>query len=157
MIRPDQIKTIHALKRTLGLTEEVYRDMLKDACSVTSSKDIRSAGEAEQLIRALRALTGATPYPQGKAKYEHLGERPGMATPKQLRMIEAMWADVSFQPSSKAREKALQTLLLDRYRIGGILWIEDSDVQRVVKGLQQMKRLKDAKQAAKQAEKGGKV
>lgn len=53
-IRPVQIQLIHIAKADLGLSDDLYRDMLHGMFQVDSSKDL-SAGQADQLIDEFKA------------------------------------------------------------------------------------------------------
>ena len=140
---PSQLATIHKLKKALGMEDEEYRAMLRDNWHVDSSKALYPA-QADELIQALRRELPTPVHNAGKMKYEHLGHRPGKATPRQLRYIEGMWADVSIYRDQAGRDKALKEFLHNRFQIGDLLWIEEQDVQRVIKALKEMLRQKVA-------------
>lgn len=75
-----------------------------------------------------------------KERYDELGLRDGMATPAQLRKIEAMWMQVSRMPNHTAREKALQGFLKRIVGVQQIEWVEDWMVQKILNAIQHMKR-----------------
>lgn len=149
MISPtvDQIRTIHKLKKAAGLEDTAYRDMLRDNWSVDSSKSL-TPGQADELILGLRKLVGGPVAGAGRFKYENLGPRPGFANPAQLRMIEAMFADVSIHRDQASRDLALQKLLQHRFHIMGVLAIQRVDVQRVVRLLKAMRAQQQPKKEA---------
>lgn len=145
----DQLRVIHGLRRTLGCTDDEYRGMLLDGFNVESSK-LLTDDQARNFILKLRDRLGYAPSgAHGPRKFEHLAGRPGQATPAQLRMLEAMWKDVSKVRSVKDREEAMVALLKNRFGIsGGLAWLERKDVQKVVKLLRVMKADQDKQRAA---------
>jgi len=136
MPHPVQIQKIHILKGKLGMEDADYRAMLNDAYGKDSSKDL-SIGQADELIVSLgRQVEAREAQPR---KYDYLGSRPGMAAPAQLRMIEAMWKDVSVKKTPQERAAALDTFLKDRFHILDIAWMEAKEVQKVVFALRRMR------------------
>jgi len=75
-----------------------------------------------------------------KERYEELGRREGMATPAQLRMIEAMWMDVSRMPNHTAKERALQGFLKRITGVDDLRFLESWMVQKVVRAITAMQR-----------------
>jgi phage gp16-like protein len=150
MIKAIQIKKIHALKNRLGWSDEQYRGylMTEGEGFATSCKDL-SEQEAERLIRQMELaaaakgvweMRGASSVERGASKkYDELGDRPGMATPKQLRMIEAMWAEVSYYRNAEARERALRYFLNHITGVDDLRFVEAWQVRKVVKALQKIK------------------
>ena len=157
-ITPVQIRKIHALKNRLGWSDEQYREylMTEGAGFATSCKDLIE-DEAERLIRKMELAAAAkgvwkrykgdspestaSPVNPGQSpkKYDEFGKRPGMASPKQLRMIEAMWADVSkYKNNSEARERALRYFLHHITGVDRLEFLESRQVQKVIKALQRM-------------------
>ena len=63
--------------------------------------------------------------------------RKGMATARQLRMLEAMWADVSRAGTQAARTAAWKAFLC-RWSIGGMAEIEYWQVSKLVTALKAM-------------------
>lgn len=138
-----QIKKIHALKNRLGWSDEQYREYLMTEGDgfATSCKDL-SETEAEKLIRKMELEAAAKGvwkrYGRGD-KYDALAGREGMASPKQLRMIEAMWKEVSKYRKTEARERALRYFLHRIIRVDDLRFIEAWQVSKVIKALEEMK------------------
>ncbi|MCA0447672.1 MAG: regulatory protein GemA [Bacteroidetes bacterium] len=136
-----QITRIHVGKSVLKLEEVQYRGLLS-GYGVDSSKDL-TYQDANKLIRQLKNLGWHETYKPrrikegedkgyGRAKYHHLKDRdPELATPKQLRMIEGMWRQVS-------REKDDHSLTAFIKRITGvdnIEWISHHHVAQLLKAI----------------------
>ncbi|MGD9642802.1 MAG: phage protein GemA/Gp16 family protein [Elusimicrobiales bacterium] len=136
-ITPAQIKMIHTLKGALGLTDLQYRAAL-ERFHVFSSTQLSEA-QADQFVSELQSLAvQAGKWDRPWNKYQNLAGRKGMATPRQLRMIEAMWADVSRAPNAAAREAAL-LVFLRRFEINGLADIRYYDVRGIVSALTAMR------------------
>jgi len=136
-ITPAQIKRIHALKGALKLTDLQYRAAL-EFHHVFSSKQLTEAQADLFIIELEREAVAGGRWERPWRKYQNLAGRRGMATPRQLRMIEAMWAGVSRAGSAAEREAALN-VFLRRFEIaGGMADIRFYDVRRIVAALRAM-------------------
>lgn len=146
-----QISKIHVLKTQLGLSDEEYGAAL-EGYGVASSKDLHYE-QAEDFIKRLVQLlpkelrnnsvrgsgrTGA----EGNRKYDELGIRWNeelkeyYATPKQLRMLEAMW-----MTSNRVKYKTEAGFLSFVKRITGkesIAWLMMSDVRKIKKAIESL-------------------
>lgn len=101
---------IHILKKELGLSDDEYRDFLFVRFGVRSAKDLSK----KQLGVAISFMGGKTGDP---TRYEKSpGRREGMATPAQLRMITALWHEVSFVQDAQKRSDALDRFLYKRFK-----------------------------------------
>jgi len=141
-IEPTQIQQIKILAKTLGMSDEEYRGMLKEAYGV-SSCTLLLFDQADALISKLRALANADRTPDahgwGKNRYENLrGRSSSFANPAQLRLIEVLWKTVTHTHDPRARAKALDTFLRNRFHILGIMSVQADEVQKVVKTLEAM-------------------
>ena len=61
-----------------------------------------------------------------------------MASPAQLRKIEAMWFDVSYAKDNEARKKGLNTLIKKVTGKDNIMFITHTDVSKVIEALKAM-------------------
>ena len=130
--RTQDYKTIHGLARLLGLNDEAYRDMLNDRYHVRSSKDLNPQ-QRFQLIKELRVQVHGNVQ-----KFNELGKRKFKASPKQLRAIEAMWAQVSRATNSADRRKALNAFCKRLTGVEVITWICKDDAKILFKAIQAM-------------------
>jgi hypothetical protein len=132
-----QIKRIHTLKGAMDLTDMQYRAALEQY-HVFSSKQLTEA-QADQLISEMtNVAVSMGKWSRSYRKYQQLDGRKGMASARQLRMIEAMWADVSRAGTADVREAALKKFLLrfDIRSMGDVRWYE---VRKIVTALNAMK------------------
>ena len=130
--RTQDYKTIHGLARLLGLNDEAYRDMLNDRYHVRSSKELNPQ-QRFQLIKELRVQVHGNVQ-----KFNELGKRKFKASPKQLRAIEAMWAQVSRASTAQDRSKALNAFCKRLTGVEVITWICKDDAKILIKAIQAM-------------------
>ncbi|MFI3301168.1 MAG: phage protein GemA/Gp16 family protein [Candidatus Gastranaerophilales bacterium] len=110
-----QIKRIHILKNLLGLDETLYRDMLA-SFGVCSSKNLTFT-EASIFIEILEEMVQDLEKLNLK-KYDELTNRDeNMATPLQLRKIEALWKHLD---KSENRHKNLRTFIKNKFGVSDI-------------------------------------
>jgi len=142
MITKAQIKKIHTLKKVLGLDDELYREMLS-RFNVSSSKDL-SIKDACTFIDILEVQTiGINKWHRPKQKFDELSDRADMATPAQLRKIEAMWIDFVKMTNGKEVKRniariSLRKLLRRLYHISDLRFLERDKVSKVLKTIQSM-------------------
>lgn len=144
MINKFQIVKIHALKKNLGWDEMTYREFLSTQFAGRTSSKQLNANEAALLIGLMEHMVGRSgAWKPNEKKYDDLKDRGAlMATPKQLRLIEALWAGVSRTTGEKDRGQALNKLLNNKFGIGDIKWIKRSEVNKIVKMLKAMDKVK---------------
>jgi hypothetical protein len=135
-ISPRQIKAIHALTNKLGLEDEAYRDILKTRFGVTTCK-LLSWKQAEELLETFDGGGPTRPARQPK-KYTDMDHRPGFASGAQLRMIDALWNQVSRVEEGEARDKALNAFVNRICHVAGIRMLKAWQVEKIVKALQGM-------------------
>jgi len=125
---------IHALAAMLRLDDCEYRNMLFDLYGKRSSKELTPLQQTE-LIGILQKHLGA----KNGGKWGDLKRaNPIMATPKQLRAVEAMWAKVSRMETAMGREQALLKFCK---RIAGcerLEWLRKADIRKLVKAMEAM-------------------
>jgi phage gp16-like protein len=132
-----QIKQIHTLINVLGLDDELYRDMLA-SFGVCSSKDL-TVTEAQIFIEILNDKVKSTKINCHK-KYDDFYSRDEiMATPPQLRKIEAIWKDISNHTSKKELQKSLRTFLYNRFHISDIRFMTKSRASAIIPILEKIK------------------
>jgi len=140
MATNSQLAKIHIAKKEMGLDDDDYRFFLNRITGKESAK-LLSDREADAVIDEFKRL-GWVPKKRRtqtgdgspkKLKYEDLANRIGMASPKQLRMIEAMW-----MTGSKIREKtptSLRSFLNNKFGISHLRFIEDHQVGKIVRSI----------------------
>lgn len=137
-------RVIHALLSRLNMRDEDYRAMLWDRYEATSSKNL-TARQAKDMVAALHELLPAEereahPVPQiapgTRLRFDRLGDREGMASPRQLRMLEASWVQRSRAEDLSAKQDAFREFLRTRFHIERIEWIPSDQVGRILRAIQ---------------------
>lgn len=141
-ISSQQIRKIKTLQHKLGLSDKEYRNRLAehwvDSCkdlTYDEANDFIEQLVAEAILKSEWKVYSAT----GKKKYDDLGLRKGMASPRQLRMIEAMWKDVSYTHAAGKRQTALRRFLFKIVGVEDLSFLTSNKVQKIVNALEAMK------------------
>lgn len=131
-------------RKQIGIDEDLYREMLSERFNVFSCTQLTEI-QLREFIKILKEnglksgkFKPVKKYSFQKRKYEELGKREGMASPAQLRMIEAIWFEVSNQTSDEARADALNNFLDKHFGVSNIKWIESTMVGKIKKTLEKM-------------------
>lgn len=138
-------RKLHTLKGKLGMSEDDYRAMLAEY-GVDTSKDLAYVEYRELVGRLENTAVAAGVWErleyrkaEPQKRFEDLGRRPGMASPAQLRKIEAMWAAVSRADTTTARRKALDHFLSNRFGVDRVEWLPFETVPKVIRALSAMR------------------
>lgn len=133
---PGQIKRLHALKRALSFDDATYRTVL-ERFGVASSKELSNKAMARLLDHLEgQAVEAGVWQARGDAPAPRL--RPGAASDAQLRLVAALWKQVSRQPSEATRKTALEAFTK---RITGkpkLAWCGQKDIEKLVAALEGM-------------------
>lgn len=136
-----QVRRIHVVAHALGLEDADRKADMQEVYGVDSSPRL-TYSQADTYITHLedraRSQGIAVPPPPLK-RYADLGDRPGMASPAQLRLIEALWAEVSRYKGRDDRHRALCSFLFKRFGRSHPTMIEARQVRQVVAALKTMK------------------
>ncbi|MCG6552921.1 MAG: regulatory protein GemA [Candidatus Magnetominusculus sp. LBB02] len=142
-ITAGQIKKIKTLQRAVGVDDGVYELLVKEySGGRTRSCTGMDYYEAGRLIDHLENIAMKMNIKWQKVnskcdKYKCLADRDDeMATPAQLRMIEAMWKERSYAKDID-KEKMLRRFL-ERFGVSDILFLTKEDVRRVKRALDNM-------------------
>lgn len=134
-----QIKKIHALKNILHLDDDLYLDMLM-SFGVQSSKNLTytEAGIFLEILEEKAVLT--TNWEKRDKKYEELGSRDAdMATPAQLRMIEAVWRDVCYIDTPAFAKQSLRKFIQNKFKIDDIKFLTKKKAVKVIRAISAIK------------------
>lgn len=130
-----QLARIHILKQERQMDDDDYRDFLESRFGVRSSRALTE----QQAFDAIEALGGESKEQYRERFNRDPGRRDGFATPKQLRKIEALWADVSYvKDDVRKQREAFDKFLYRRFKC----WfrsIPQNKVGPIIKTLETMR------------------
>ena len=142
VIKPWQVKRIHVLLGRVGVFDEDYRARLRKDYGVSSCKQL-SSSQAGKLIKNMESIAKGMGIDVGQPRRRREWKRrPGMATPAQLRKIEAMWADVSRQKTPGEKRKALGAFLEKRFGVSDLAFVTHEMPGKIIHTLEVMKKQK---------------
>lgn len=144
-ICPGQLRKLHALRRALGIDEEAYRARLAHF-GVASSKDL-TMRQADALLAQWEALAveqglwTSQPSQTSRAKEQSdLANRTrDMASPAQLRMIQALWKEVSRAVDDEGRKQALNRFCARIVKKDHLRFVTRQDASKLIKALESMR------------------
>lgn len=128
MPTPKQIALIHLAKKHLAMDEDLYRAVLKHHGGVDSAKDLDARG----FTRVMAYFT-ACGFRSNWTK-RTFGARPGMATPRQVELIRALWR----QWSDTDDEAGLNAWLERSFHISALRFLPAGEVGKAITGLKVM-------------------
>lgn len=147
MVDREQLKKIHTLKNAMKMPDDYYRKLIFiNYYPATSSKSL-SFEEAVSFISHLEKMAverGVWKKHEGKQAFERLGYRKEMASPPQLRMISAIWKEVSTFDEDKKRVAGLRTFLLGRFKVSDLRFLDRRAAGKVIAALKGMQQRKSA-------------
>jgi hypothetical protein len=127
-----QMKAMWGAAKRAGVDESVLRDIVESetgARSISKLTTEQAAAVLNRLIPNARRSGGSV------RRFEELKRRPGMATPKQLRKIEAMVAE-RFRAGDKAA--ALREWLKTRFNVADLRFLSRTRASDVIVALEKM-------------------
>jgi len=137
-ITAGQIKKIHSLTGALSIDDDVYRTMLLNRFKVDTCKALssHSAGAFIEELESMALASGVWKKQPGKAqRHNNLQGRTGMASPAQLRKIEAMWAENSRVADSEGRKKALRSFIERIAKVSDLRFLNSEGAVQVLTAL----------------------
>lgn len=140
---PKQRQDLGYMRKLIGFDDDTYYEMMYNRYGVRSSKDLTQS-QITEYINFLRdnAVQAGIFKPRAsfnKYKYNNLANRDKkMASPKQLRKIEAMWLDRTKAKTNEEKAKALKAFILRITGKEGITFVTAVDVKKIINALENM-------------------
>lgn len=129
MLEPSKIKLIHHAIRNLGMTDEDYRIMLRRIGGVESSKALDEAG-FDAVMMELKRLG----FTSSHRVIAFGGERPGMASDRQLDMVRSLWR----QYIGKDDEEGLRQFVEKRFTLSSLRFMDKRAASKIISTLLRM-------------------
>jgi hypothetical protein len=130
-IAQKQISLIHVAKSRLGLSDEVYRDILQKVAGVGSSKELDAAGFVA-VMDYMEQLGFSSP---ARARFNGYGLRRNMATPAQVRYIRGLWEQFT---DGRGTDAALGKWLRNKFGVEALRFIDADLAPKVITALRKM-------------------
>ena len=152
MATKNQLCRIHILKNKLGLSDDVYRGMIAGMFNGRASSKALNGVEAARLAQHMAKLANEPKrhdahFESYVAKWKALGERPGMASPAQLAMIEAIWDSLSDywnRDGHGDRDKALNGFIKKRFdSVERLRFLAHDEAYKITEALKSIQRRKN--------------
>jgi hypothetical protein len=115
------------------MDDSEYRQMLRDNYGKSTSKEL-TPGQQIELVKFLQKQLRAK---NGGRWDGFRRSSPWMATPRQMRAAEAMWASVS-RAEPENRERALHSFCKRITGIDRLEWLGKSDIRKLMKAMAAM-------------------
>lgn len=131
-----QRQLIGFFRKQLKLDSDTYYEILA-GYGVDSSKDLRLEDAETLLISLKEKAVEAGVYESKNAKYNNLEARMDMATPKQLRYIEALWKNYSFIQAPIKRRAALENFIYKITGVSALRFLKRSAASLVIRRLEE--------------------
>lgn len=141
----EQIAVVHVAAHQLRMSNEEYRALLMGVAGVNSSRGLDEAGFRAVMRRfeqlgfthgKPRAAARAAPTAPAAPGY---GEREGMATPAQVRLIRKLWAVwTQGRGDASESERALNRWIEGRYHVSNLRFVDVVTAQKALEGLKAM-------------------
>lgn len=125
-----QLSLLQVGRRHLGLTEDQWRALLIRIGGTNSAADLTAEG-FEAVLGAMERL-GFTPF---GAVGPYFGDRPGMASPKQVQYVRDMWRRYTGRPFDEAE---LNRWLQSKFGVSSLRFADLRTVSRVIAALKDM-------------------
>ncbi len=143
-----QLRAIWGAAKRQAIDESTLRDLVE---AETGARSI-SAMSPAQAATVLNRLLGTAPLARSDGRgaggegrrFADLGERRGMATPRQLRKIEAMWRDRSRMTTADEQDAALRAWLTARWGVGDLRFLSRFRASDVIVALEKMEVIRAA-------------
>jgi len=126
-----KVGLVHVAKQKLGLSDDLYRDILRRVAGVDSARDLDDAGFDRVMTEFGRLGFVST----GRKRY--YGDRFGMASAKQVTLIRALWREYT---AGAADEAALDRWIKRTFHVDSLRFVDAETAHKVVGALKQMKR-----------------
>lgn len=139
-----QIRKIHILKSKLKISDSDYREILY-SYNVKSSKDMDYLNAAKLIDTLAKDAMAQNLWVELPKKYFQLERTNKMATPAQLRMIEGLWWELSYQRTDEFARKSLRRLLRKKLKIYDIMFLTKKDANKAINMIKAIKQDREAR------------
>jgi len=147
-----QIKKIHALKKALNIDDDLYKELLLEFDAL-SSRDLSYQDAAIFISSLEEKAVDIGVWKTYALKYSDLEDRENMASPAQLRMIEAMWREICYFDNDDFAKSSLRKFLRGKFNVDDVMFLTKINANKVINAIKSIK--KNLKRLAKEASADG--
>ena len=124
-----QISLIHVAKKQLGLTDEHYRAILRALTGCESSKHLDQR-DFEAVMQHMASLGFRSDFT--KTFY---GQRPNMATSRQVSLIRTLWSEYT---DGKGDDASLGKWLARTFKVSSVRFVTQKQAPKAITALKAM-------------------
>jgi phage gp16-like protein len=132
MISKQQLSVVHVAKARLGLCDDDYRALLKQAAGVESARDLDAWGFA-RIMEAFERLGFQSTFAS-----RNLGNRrAGMASPAQVALMRSLWREGGY---GEGDDRSLDRYLDHHFHVSSVRFVDAARAPKIIAGLKNMAR-----------------
>lgn len=135
-----QMRLLHVARNRLDIPEASWRQMLAEVGGVQSATELTQ--ESYTAMLGLMEHLGFRPA----APVRDFGERPGMASRKQIAFIRSLWR--SYTQHAYATDRELELWLKKKWRVDSLRFLDAATAPKVITALLAMEARAKAARAA---------
>jgi phage gp16-like protein len=128
-IAPKKISLLHVAKSRLGLSDENWRDVLRNVAGVGSSRELDDAGFDAVMLHFER-MGFKSDFGQ-----RNMGNRVGKASPAQVEKIRALWSEYTAGAGNDAQ---LGRWLSRQFKISALRFLDSGQAHKAIGALSVM-------------------
>lgn len=137
-----QLARIHIARKDLGLDEFVYRQILFNETGKRSAADL-TYGQAKTVIEYFESAGWRPKNASPLTPQRSDASRPGFASPRQKRMIQGLWTDLSYAPKDR-HAGALREFMNRISGVSDLRFLSSEGAAKVISALVAMQKTRDA-------------
>jgi len=139
MIDKAQIRKIHTLTSVLGISDDLYREILEVNFKVNSCKELTGSEAASLIAYMEEKAKNAGLWKDFKEENISFSNRENMATQAQINKIKFLWKEVAYKKNRKFLKTSLRKFLERQFKISDVRFIKKSMVSKIIKAIQCVK------------------
>jgi len=139
VIDKTQIRKIHTLTSVLGISDDLYREILETNFEVNSCKKLTDREAASLIAYMEEKAKNAGLWKDFKQESITLSDRENMASPAQINKIKLLWKEVAYKKNRKFLKTSLRKFLERQFKISDVRFIEKPMVNKIIKAIESVK------------------
>lgn len=144
--RKKLIALVHIGKKELGLDDSTYKFLLLGTVGKQSCQEMTLAElwrVVDFMVKKGFKIVESSKLKGESKPYDELDDRPGMASPEQLRTIEMLWAQITNSPDF---EKSLRKIVFKIAKVSDLKFLTLEGATKTIGALKKIRKIKDARE-----------